>query len=264
MNIWLQIVLDFIFPAQCVYCQHFVGDDRVLIFCRSCWETMPVITTSGCGRCGQPFSSNQVLPSVPAFLCGDCRTSTPYFDRAFSATYYEGVVKEAILQFKFHHKIGLGKALAEVLIAQIPSALKIAEYDLLLPVPLHKTHQRQRGYNQSVILAQQLARHYGIPLLLHNLLRIRQIKTQSQLRGRQARRDNVKNAFYLRYPQAIYKQRVILVDDVFTTGTTVNECAKILKQAGACSVLALTLSRAHFTDHASPGSEIMIKKTTMT
>jgi ComF family protein len=199
-----------------------------------------------------------VLRSVPEFLCGDCRTSSPYFDRAFSAAYYEGVMKEAILQLKFHQKVGLGKYLAEVLIAQIPATLNIADYQCILPVPLHATHQKRRGYNQSQILAQHLARHYGLQLVQQNLLRIRQIKTQSQIKGRQARKDNVKNAFYVKSPQAIHKQRVILVDDVLTTGATVNECAKMLKRAGAASVLVLTLSRVHFTDHPTPGPGTMI------
>lgn len=252
MSVWWHTALDFIFPARCVYCHHFVGDERVLIFCRSCWDAMPFITTPGCRCCGQPFSSEMVLRYTPEFLCGDCRASPPYFDRAVSATYYEGVAREAILQFKFHQKVGLGKYLAHVLMTQIPSRLNIAAYDLILPVPLYRTHHKQRGYNQAAVLARYVAHHYNLPLASHNLLRIRQVKAQSQVKGRQARRDNVKNAFHIREPQAIHNQQVILVDDVLTTGATVNECAKTLKKAGARSVLVLTLSRANFTDHANP------------
>ncbi|GAK55649.1 phosphoribosyltransferase [Candidatus Vecturithrix granuli] len=243
---WLHVMLDFIFPARCVYCHHFLGDERVLIFCRSCWQTMPVITTQVCPQCGHPFSSPAALRYTPDFLCGMCRKSPPYFDRAFSAAYYDGVMKEAILQFKFQQKIGLGKPLVHELIAQIPNGLNLSDYDFFLPVPLHKTHQKHRGYNQAAILATYLARHYHVPLLLNNLVRIREIKAQSQVKGRQARKDNVKNAFRVREPQMIDKRRVILVDDVFTTGATVNECSKMLKQAGASVVLVLTLSRVHF------------------
>lgn len=155
-------------------------------------------------------------------------------------------MKEAILQFKFQNKVGLGKPLARELIAQVPNGLNLSAYDLILPVPLHKTHQKQRGYNQAEILAKYLARHYHIPLILNNLIRIREIKAQSQIKGHQARKDNVKNAFRVKNSQIIDGQRVILVDDVFTTGATVNECSKMLKQAGAHVVCALTLSRVHF------------------
>ena len=123
-----------------------------------------------------------------------------------------------------------------------------------------KTHHKQRGYNQAAVLAQQLARHYDLPLVGHNLLRIRQVKPQSQIKGRKARKDNVKNAFCVKHPRVIDTQRVILIDDVFTTGATVNECAKMLKRAGASSVLALTISRASLTDHASPDSERILKE----
>ncbi|MDY0094318.1 MAG: ComF family protein [Candidatus Vecturithrix sp.] len=252
---WFHALLDFIFPARCVYCHRFLGDDRVLIFCRSCWQTMPVITTPACPHCGAPFSSSATFRDTPDFLCGMCRKSPPYFDRAFSAAYYAGVMKEAILQFKFQQKVGLGEPLARELIAQTSNRMNLRDYDLILPVPLHKTHQKQRGYNQAAILATYLARHYHISLLLNNLIRIREVKAQAQIKGRQARKDNVKNAFCVKDPEKIDKQRVILVDDVFTTGATVNECSKMLKQAGAQTVCVLTLSRVHFGEYRNPASD---------
>ena len=243
---WFQIALDFVFPAECAYCHNFVGDDRVLIFCKPCWETISLITPPRCPRCGKPYTSNTVLHHAPNFTCGECRKSSPFFDRAFAAAYYEGVLKEAIHQFKFQRKTGLGKHLAQWFISQLTDAVDISSYQIILPVPLHKSRQKQRGYNQSAILAKYLAQHYQRHLLLNNLLRIRHTDAQSLLQGRQKRQENVKNAFRVKFPASIHNQHLILVDDVFTTGATVNECAKVLKQAGARTVLVLTLSRADF------------------
>jgi ComF family protein len=161
-------------------------------------------------------------------------------------------MKEAILQFKFHYKTKLGKPLVQWLISRIPGNIDIQKYQVILPVPLHKTRQKQRGYNQSAILARHLARHYQLHLILRNLIRIRPTDAQSQIKGRKERQENVKNAFRLRFPGAIRDRNLILVDDVLTTGATVNECAKTLKQAGATSILVLTLSRVGFQYKPDP------------
>lgn len=251
---WFQTILDFVFPAECVYCHKFAGDDRILIFCQACWSMIAPIPASVCPRCGNPYPSPTVLQHSPEFLCGDCRTSPPFFDRAYAAAYYEGVLQEAIYQFKFHQKTGLGKPLAQLLISQLPEDIDIYGYQAILPVPLYKTRQKQRGYNQSAILAKHLAQHYQLNLILHNLIRIRPTSAQSQLKGRKERQENVKNAFRLRFPDAIRDQDLILIDDVLTTGTTANECCKTLKQAGARSILTLTLSRVDFQYQTSFGS----------
>ena len=188
----------------------------------------------------------------PDFMCGDCRKTLPYFDRTFTAGYYEDVLKEAIHQFKFQQKTRLGKHLAQLLVAQIPMSLDMSHYDIILPVPLHKTRQRQRGYNQSAILAKYVARHYQRKLMLNNLIRIRDTSAQSLVKGRRERKNNVKNAFHVKFPSLIHHRHVVLIDDVFTTGATVNECSKVLKKAGARSVLVLTLSRAGFVYHSVP------------
>jgi ComF family protein len=162
------------------------------------------------------------------------------------------VLKEAIHQFKFQQKLKLGPHLAQLLISQLTNHVDLNDYQSILPVPLHKTRQKQRGYNQSTILAKYLAHHYHLPLILNNLIRIRPTDSQSLLQGHQERQKNVKNAFRVKVPASIQDQSLILLDDVFTTGATVNECAKTLKQAGAKSVLVLTVSRADIQQHLSP------------
>jgi ComF family protein len=173
----------------------------------------------------------------------------PSFDRAFAVTYYEQVLREAVHQFKFSQKTGLGKPLAQLMITHLPEDIDLMQYQAILPVPLHKIRQRQRGYNQSAILAKALSHHFKIPLLLNTLIRIRHTNSQALIKGRKERQENVKNAFRVVNPTSLQDKHVVLVDDVLTTGATVNECSKMLKKAGVKSVLVLALSRA---DHSLP------------
>ena len=240
---WLQIALDFVFPAECVGCHEFLGDDRVLLFCRSCWNAIRPITAPACPQCGRPQLAVNVGGQAPPGICRKCRQTPPFYDRAIAAAYYEGVLQEAIHQFKFKQKTGLGQPLAQLMLAHLPPDLDLRQYQAILPIPLHKTRQRQRGYNQSSMLAKYLAQHFRIALVVDNLRRIRATTPQWQTKGRKERQENVKNAFRLDHPTTLQNKAVILIDDVMTSGATFNECAKTLKQAGVTSVLVLALSR---------------------
>jgi len=179
-------------------------------------------------------------------VCGKCRTTKIFFDRALATAYYEHVLKEAIHQFKFNHKAGLGKHLAQIMTTCLSEALNMRQYHAILPVPLHKTRQRQRGYNQAAILAKYISQHCQIPVMANNLIRIRHTDSQALLKGQKERQENVKNAFRVTHPASLRDKHVILVDDVLTTGATVNECSKTLKEAGVRSILVLALSRPDF------------------
>ncbi len=246
---WFQTALDFLFPAECAFCGQFAGDDRRLIFCRSCWESISLISGDVCPRCGKPYASPHILDAAPGFVCGDCRTTPPFFERAYSAAYYEGVMREAIHQLKYYHKPRLAYHLIRLLVSHIPERIEPGSYTAVVPVPLHKSKQKQRGYNQAFLLARHLAAHGHLDMMAGNLLRIRDTRPQNKQEGRKARQENVKNAFQVMRPDEVQGKHLILIDDVLTTGATVNECAKMLKHAGAASVLVLTLSRAGFHPH---------------
>ena len=247
LSSYAQTALDFVFPAECASCGYFVGDERVLMFCRTCWESITLIKGPTCPKCGRPYSSKFSLQYSPNFLCGDCRSSPPHFDRALSVAEYTGVLKLAIGQFKFHQKTALGKPLAQLCVSHLADIVDWPRYQAIFPVPLHKKRLRRRGYNQSAILAKQLAHHFGIPFQTGNLCRIRHTEAQWPIKERHKRRQNVRNAFSLRASEKIRGQNFILIDDIFTTGATTDECARILKQAGANSVLVLTMARAGMT-----------------
>jgi ComF family protein len=176
-----------------------------------------------------------------AQACGECVRQPPAFDRARSAFRYDDASKGLVLSFKHGDRPGLARFFAPWL-ARAAGPL-LAEADLLVPVPLHRWRLFQRRYNQAALLAQALARlapgRYD-PALLR---RVRHTPPQGHL-GRQARRDNVRAAFRLgRPPERIAGRRILLVDDVLTTGATIGACAELLKRSGAASVDVLTLAR---------------------
>ena len=160
-------------------------------------------------------------------------------------------MKEAIHQFKFSRKFGLGKPLAHLLLEQLDGKIEYSAYHAVLPVPLHHSRSKQRGYNQAEILARIVATAHRLTLMTNNLIRVRRTAAQWQFSNKHERLENVKNAFQIRFPERIRDKHLLLIDDIFTTGSTVNECAKTLKRAGAASVVVLTVSRAGLGQHST-------------
>jgi ComF family protein len=239
MSLFRQL-LDFLLPSSCSYCREPVGDSRVPHFCRTCWNDFDPIAGPVCSRCGRPFDSSEILSHSPAFHCSSCRTSPPLFDQALSVGYFEGPLREAIHQFKYRPCRSLGAPLGAWMVDRVRTLLSI---DMVMPVPLHPKRLRQRGFNQALLLAYCVNVKYGIPLVYDNLTRTRPTRPQVELIGVE-RVKNVAGAFSLRFPKLVENKHILLIDDVFTTGATMNECAAILKRAGADQVTACTLARA--------------------
>ncbi len=162
------------------------------------------------------------------------------FDQALSVGYFEGPLREAIHRFKYRPCKALGRPLAAWITKNIRP---VSGVDCIMPVPLHISRLRQRGFNQALIIAQELSKTFSIPLSYYNLSRVRPTRPQVELTGEE-RIKNVSGAFALRRPDEIRGRDVLLVDDVHTTGATMNECASVLKDAGASRVTALTIARA--------------------
>jgi ComF family protein len=159
--------------------------------------------------------------------------------KAWTLYPYLPPLQDAICLFKYRGKVSLAKPLGRLMIAAIPASL---DADLVIPVPLHPTRLREREFNQSLLLADQVATHLHLPLSFTNLVRIVPSEPQSTL-SRKERMKNLRRAFAVRHPEQVAQKRILLIDDVFTTGTTVNECAKVLRKAGAEAVFVLTLAR---------------------
>ncbi len=198
------------------------------------------MTGALCPVCGKQFESPETMKHSPDHRCLSCRHSPPAYDQALSIGYFEGSLREAIHQLKYRPCKALGRPLAAWVTKNIRP---VSGVDCIMPVPLHITRLRQRGFNQALIIAHELSKVFSIPLSYHNLRRVRPTRPQVELTGEE-RIKNVSGAFALRKPDEIRGRDILLVDDVHTTGATMNECASVLKEAGAARVTALTIARA--------------------
>jgi ComF family protein len=236
----LRSILDLILPVSCSYCGGPLGASGIPRFCSSCWADFSPLRGPACTRCGRPFDSPEALSHSPDHECGGCRKSPPAFDQALSIGHFEGPLREAIHQFKYRPCRALGPLLGTWMAERVGL---LPGVDAIMPVPLHPKRLRRRGFNQSLLLAHRISAKHGIALSYDNLARIRPTRPQVELTGAD-RVKNVAGAFALHRPGAVDGRSILLIDDVFTTGATMNECAKVLAAAGAATVSALTLALA--------------------
>lgn len=228
---------DVIFPPLCLLCGE-APLDRDIPFCADCLSRIRRIATPLCERCGIPFDTR----GGDDHLCGDCLASRPSFAVARALGIYESVLLDAIHRFKYRGKVVTGELLGRFMAAATYHGLDIPDYSLVIPVPLHRKKLRQRGFNQSLILAREIAKAFGLPLDFTTLKRHLDTTPQIAL-GREMRRKNVRGAFRVVDSQRLKGERILLVDDVYTTGSTVGECARALLKSGADRVGVLTLAR---------------------
>lgn len=233
-------LLELFLPRRCAGCrQSWIHGDQGF-WCDACLDELPWLESPICPQCGRPFPKS---PSAPDHLCGDCLQSLFFFDSARSATHHAGVVRQRIHQLKFGGQLHWVPPLAELLVRLVRREAAFLRVDMISPVPLHIKRLRQRGFNQAGLLAQSLGRQLGVPVHFDCLARTCWTEPQTRL-NREQRLHNVKDAFQVGDIGKVRKRRVLIVDDVYTTGTTLNECAKTLKAAGASEVHAVTVSRA--------------------
>lgn len=227
-------------PMDCTTCEQPLTDDPVPFFCRRCWGLIQPWHGPSCPRCHRPFASPAATSHSPTHECQDCRTREPHYSRVWAPYPYCSPLQDAIALFKYQGKVALADALGALLIQALPDHLDI---NAIIPIPLHPTRLRQREFNQSLILADRIGPVLGLPVSYRNLVRTVDTAPQITL-PRAARLQNLRKAFALRIPQDVSGKRILLIDDVFTTGTTVNECARVLLEAGATDVAVLALARS--------------------
>jgi ComF family protein len=230
---------DLLLPRQCAGCQQTWLHSHQGFWCDACLDGLPWITSPLCPQCGRPFPKS---PSAPDHLCGDCLQSVFIFNSARSVTHHGGVVRKRIHQLKFGDQPQWVPPLAELLLTQIRRE-RSCHVDVIFPVPLHVHRLRQRGFNQAGLLAGACGRQLRIPVQFDVLVRSCWTEPQTRL-NREQRLQNVKDAFEVTAANRVADRSVLIIDDVYTTGTTLNECAKTLIAAGASEVHALTVCRA--------------------
>lgn len=231
-----QKILNFLFPSFCLRCNSLLSEEEAL-FCRSCLKLLPLIRAY-CGRCGNPLSESLLehFGREEFTFCGDCLSLAPPFDRVFLAFKYESPIRELIIKAKFNEDYVLAYQLGRLLRMVVP--IDMRSYDLILPLPLHPKRERERGYNQSLLILWGFS---GLRFQREYLHRVRNTRPQSEL-SLSERRSNIKNAFVAE--ESVRGKKILLIDDVMTTGETLREASRALKVAGAEEVHVLAVARA--------------------
>jgi ComF family protein len=231
-----EALLSLFFPPHCASC----GENTAagVHLCESCAGKVRPIKPPFCHRCSEPFDG--AIGST--FTCANCGDRELHFDCAVAPFLSRGIVREFIHRFKYDRERFLRLPLADWLATGLDDERVTAQpFDVIVPVPLHSTRMRERGFNQAAELGRLLSARCGVPMN-QVLQRTRYTQTQTRL-DRQERMENLRNAFRVRHTPAVQNRHVMLVDDVFTTGSTVEECARILRRAGAASVRVMTVAR---------------------
>ncbi|OGF63860.1 MAG: hypothetical protein A2Y62_18930 [Candidatus Fischerbacteria bacterium RBG_13_37_8] len=238
MRTFLSAIGSVIFPVSCCLCDVYLNNQAI---CDRCWSKVLIIDEPYCIRCSKPFLNPLLLPYADSLLCEDCQEHPIYFKKCRSLAIYQDEFIHIIHKFKFANKPYLGNNLGERLAHLLLEEVDFQGIDLIIAVPLEKSRERKRGYNQSWLIAKYASKFLGIPVLRSVLGRHKGIP-QSNLSMRE-RRKNIRGSFFIKRGAGIKGKRILLIDDVFTTGSTVNECSRILRHAGAREVLVATLAR---------------------
>lgn len=226
---------DLCFPSVCPLCRQAIQASSP--FCFACLETIIPIVSPRCPHCDLPFAA----VDGGDHLCQSCIQDPPAFLWAKSVGLYDETLRRAVQKFKYEGDFNLDRPLATLMAESMQGVLEEYRPDLLLPVPLYVSRLRQRSYNQALLLAKVLSRRWQLPVASHLLLRIRPTPPQIGLKAAERRR-NLRGAFALSRP--LHGERVLLVDDVMTTGATARECSRILLDGGAGEVAVAVIARA--------------------
>ncbi len=230
-------IVSLLYPPVCTICGANVRAGEYL--CDQCDAKTVRVIAPFCQKCSEPFEG----AITDTFTCANCAHRTIHFDAAVAAYRSRGIVRQIVHTFKYGRQIYLRHLVARWLYAALDDErLRDRRFDIIIPVPLHPTRQRERGFNQASLLAELLSAEISIQSK-PALERIRYTTTQTAL-DRAERMENLHNAFRLRKNTSVQGLRVLLIDDVLTTGSTLSECARVLKHAGAISVHAATAARA--------------------
>jgi competence protein ComFC len=235
---WLNTGLGFFYPEVCQLCQNEHATTKGGFVGAKCWSHVRFIRPPFCERCGLPFEGD----ITTKFECTNCREMELHFTSARSAVVAKTVVLEAIHRFKYQRALWFENFLTDLLIREAAPALRRQKWDFIAPVPLYSLKEREREFNQAEILARHLSNATKIPLNNKLLRRVNSTMTQTRL-TRQQRTENMRGAFAVHERAKLNGEKIVLVDDVFTTGATTSAGAQVLKAAGAGEVCVWTVAR---------------------
>ncbi|TET45553.1 ComF family protein [candidate division TA06 bacterium] len=230
----LRDIIDFLFPPFCLVCKAPLFKNERTI-CDACYLRIRPVDSPYCQVCGRPLRR--------AGLCRACERYGKAYVRRRAVGIYESVLAEAIKSLKYRSRLSIAKKLGKMMSRLALADSEMSRVDAIVPVPLHRVRQRERGYNQALLLSKEISREMNLPVVAKSLVRTKFTKQQTRL-SRKKRRGNVAGAFKVLDRESVRDKQILLVDDVTTTGATLEECTKALLDAGACAVYCLTAANA--------------------
>jgi ComF family protein len=238
LNHWLGATLNFVYPEVCQICGEERGAVKEGFVGARCRDQARFIEAPFCERCGLPFEGD----ITTTFECSNCKDMELHFRSARSAVIAKGAVLDAIHRYKYQRALWFEPFLAGLLVSRAVPELRRERWDCIVPVPLHPAKKREREFNQAERLAARLGQAANLPVQRTLLRRVQPTRTQTLL-TRSERAANVRRAFAFAGSRRLKGERIVLLDDVFTTGATTSACARVLREAGAGEVCVWTVAR---------------------
>lgn len=223
-------LLRLLYPHVCPFCGRVTAED----ICNECREKLYYIEEPRCMRCSKPIRSEEQE------YCYDCERHTRVYERGYALWVHKGNVQRAIYQFKYHNRRIYSRFFGKELLSRYGQAVKKWDITTIIPIPLSRKRRRIRGFNQAELLARELGRGLGIPVDAKNLVRVRDTRPQKKMDAKE-RSLNLKRAFAWRGKGRIFGN-ILLIDDIYTTGSTIDAAARVLKENGAGKIYFLTIS----------------------
>ena len=251
---WIEPLITFIYPAACRECRASIGITRVPYICDECWSRIDCLEPPWCERCGIPVHAQDAPFSNPPVVCSECLANSPSYGKLRATAFYEPVVRAAIHLLKYEKKRALAKHLIDLMQHHLPGDSSGDDYDLLLPIPLHRARYRKRGFNQSELFAAGVSSVWGVPVRKDVLLRVRNTVALSTLNSHAERVQTITGAFKVRFPESVQGKRLLLIDDIYTTGTTIDEAVRVLQPENPSVIDVLVLCRTRRTLDANEAS----------
>jgi len=231
----IQRLLNYLFPKKCPLCPEFVASDSG--FCASCWNKITFVKEPHCIICAKELDA---FPTDKNMKCLECQKNKPHFDSIKAMMRFSDSTKKIIYNLKFHDQFSLSKPLANMMVSRFYDEIK--NIDLIIPVPMNKLKRIYRKYNQAQLLANAISNVLEKNTRSDILVKTKGTKSQTSL-NKAKRALNLKNSMKVQNQNLVQGKKILLVDDVVTTGITVNLCARLLKKEGAASVIVLSAAR---------------------
>lgn len=239
---YLDILLDFVYPRNifCILCEKPIDKSQSYSICELCKNQIQWINTHECEKCGKPMDSLYI-----ASQCPDCILVPHSFTKAFSCVVYDDVIKGLVYKLKYKGQRYLSYHMAEIMVDKLFKQ-DLPAIDVIVPVPLHSQKLRQREFNQAYLLAKHIGKKTGWPVEEQHLVRVKDTQSQNKL-SKEERKQNMKNAFKLDSGKQLKGKNILLVDDIYTTGSTLDACSKELQKSEPQSIIIMTFTTGRNT-----------------